>query len=328
MNKVHYFFMNLEENRLRVGYRIVIQLAAYLLIYELLKYSFIPGGTSDNTLLNASLYIIILLGVFKFTRAWLVIFLASKYIEKRPLSSFGLKISMNWWEDLFVGLLMGAISIASLVFLQYCLGWITFDNIFHTVFTERSFISSIASIFIYFALAAASEEIFNRGYLLTTLSDAFYSPKISREKATLLAVFISSVLFGAMHIGNANVNFIAITNIIIGGALFSTLFIYSGQLGLAIGYHAAWNFFQASVFGLPVSGKTWPADIVSTATSQQTGPEIWTGGEFGPEAGLLALFVWLFSIPICLLWIKYRKGNLQVKLEFFTDQTLDNSKNV
>src|SRR6266849_1913226 len=46
-----------------------------------------------------------------------------------------------------------------------------------------------------------------------------------------------------------------------------------------------WNFVQCSFFGYAVSGMTELR--TSLIATEQTGPEIWTGGAFGPEGGLV-----------------------------------------
>jgi hypothetical protein len=63
-------------------------------------------------------------------------------------------------------------------------------------------------------------------------------------------------------------------------------YVLSGQLAIPIGLHLTWNFFQNAVYGLPVSGfETFGASFLST---EQVGPDLWTGGSFGPEGGCSA----------------------------------------
>jgi len=51
-----------------------------------------------------------------------------------------------------------------------------------------------------------------------------------------------------------------------------------------MGLHVGWNFFEGTVYGFQVSGWEGMPGLVIQRIS---GPEIWTGGSFGPEAGLL-----------------------------------------
>jgi hypothetical protein len=78
---------------------------------------------------------------------------------------------------------------------------------------------------------------------------------------------------------------VAIVALLGPGLLFAWAVIRTGRLWLAIGLHFGWNLFEGLVFGFPVSG-------LATVTLIQTtvdGPTLWTGGEFGPEAGLVVL---------------------------------------
>ena len=73
-------------------------------------------------------------------------------------------------------------------------------------------------------------------------------------------------------------------------------------LWLPIGLHFAWNFFQGPVFGFPVSG-------TQTSTLLQlepVGPELLTGGRFGPEASLVGVAAELLGIALLWWWASRR----------------------
>ncbi len=55
------------------------------------------------------------------------------------------------------------------------------------------------------------------------------------------------------------------------------------SLWFATGVHLGWNWTMATLFDLPVSGFVSDTPIY---TAVVTGPALWTGGAFGPEAGL------------------------------------------
>jgi membrane protease YdiL (CAAX protease family) len=71
-----------------------------------------------------------------------------------------------------------------------------------------------------------------------------------------------------------------------GGIFLAYGYIRTRQLWLPLGLHTGWNFFESTVFGYPVSGMSGLPRLIHQDVS---GPELLTGGEFGPEAGLLLL---------------------------------------
>jgi hypothetical protein len=91
----------------------------------------------------------------------------------------------------------------------------------------------------------------------------------------------------------------AVLGIFAAGLLLAFCYVRTGKLWLSIGLHVGWNFFEGVVFGFPTSGVT----IYSLLHIHVTGPALWTGGAFGPEAGLIILpalaigagLVWLYT---------------------------------
>jgi hypothetical protein len=78
---------------------------------------------------------------------------------------------------------------------------------------------------------------------------------------------------------------VATVNTALVGIPFSIAYLRTRMLWLPIGMHLAWNFVQGFVLGLPVSGVRAPVSILR---GEATGSKLLTGGEYGPEAGLLA----------------------------------------
>jgi membrane protease YdiL (CAAX protease family) len=87
---------------------------------------------------------------------------------------------------------------------------------------------------------------------------------------------------------------------LLGGAYMLTR-----NLWMAIGLHAAWNFTQGAIFGIPVSGN--PAQ--GLVTSELAGPAILSGGGFGLEASAIALAT-ATAAGIWLVWLAARHGRL------------------
>ena len=75
------------------------------------------------------------------------------------------------------------------------------------------------------------------------------------------------------------------TGLTLAGLFLAFGYTQTRQLWLPIGLHIGWNFFEGTVFGFSVSGMDWPTLILQ----RPQGPELITGGAFGPEAGLIQL---------------------------------------
>jgi hypothetical protein len=66
---------------------------------------------------------------------------------------------------------------------------------------------------------------------------------------------------------------------------------------MPVGMHFTWNYVQGFVFGLPVSGFTFPHSLLKV---QVHGAAWLTGSDYGPEGGLLSTAVFV-GAGICLL---------------------------
>jgi hypothetical protein len=84
---------------------------------------------------------------------------------------------------------------------------------------------------------------------------------------------------------NPNLSWLAFLGLFLSGLFLAYGYLRTEQLWLPIGLHLGWNFFEGIVFGFPVSGN-YTYQLVRQTT---TGPELITGGAFGPEAGLILL---------------------------------------
>jgi membrane protease YdiL (CAAX protease family) len=149
------------------------------------------------------------------------------------------------------------------------------------------------------ALGVASglfEETLFRGILLRQLE---------RLVGTWWALAATSVLFGAVHMMTPDATWVGAASIMIeAGVLLGAAYLYTRRLWLAAGLHAAWNFTQAWVFSVPVSGTGQSIGILVT---RRSGPEWLTGGDFGLEASLAAVLVATVA-GLFLLWKAHARG--------------------
>jgi membrane protease YdiL (CAAX protease family) len=138
------------------------------------------------------------------------------------------------------------------------------------------------------ASAAVLEELMFRGVIFRLLEAAL---------GTWLALAISALLFGLVHLSNPHASLTSAAAIALeAGVLLGAAYMLTRRLWLVIGVHFAWDFMQGGVFGVPVSGIAVPGLL----TGRLEGPRWLTGGAFGVEASAAAIAV-CFAITIVLL---------------------------
>ncbi len=138
---------------------------------------------------------------------------------------------------------------------------------------------------------AAGEEMLFRGYGFQVLLAAI------GPFATILPI---GILFSLAHLGNLNISPLGALNTFGWGVLLGYAFWRSGDLWMPIGLHAGWNW-ALPLFGTNLSGFTM--NVTGYAVRWNVGP-FWSGGEYGPEGGILTsgvlvtLFVFLRKAPV------------------------------
>ncbi len=215
-----------------------------------------------------------------------------RFVNKRPLKELGFRGSGN---DFGFGLLLGALSITVIFILLMVTENVTLIN--H--FSDPEFTAYTLAFAFMFILVGLFEEMFFRGYVITTM--------LNRGNKRWVIYAVSALLFSIAHATNPNVNILGLINIALVGILFAYMFDMTNSLWLSIGYHMTWNYFQGNVFGFAVSGTT-PHGIYNVSTVD--GSNLWTGGSFGLEGGLMATLFILIGFIATNLYAK-RKGNVQ-----------------
>lgn len=210
---------------------------------------------------------IVLAGVTYFIAGVLIIALYAalcRIMERRPITELSRHTAL---PATATGLATGFMLITVAVAVMYLCGGYRI--------TDFTLSADLLWIFLYCLLTAAAEECLFRGaiYRIT-----------ERSLGTAAAMTVSALLFGGAHILNPNASlWTSVAIAIEAGILFGAVYAHSGNLWVPIGIHWAWNFTEGRIWGLPVSGSIKRISLFHAETS---GPELLTGGAFGPEASL------------------------------------------
>ena len=240
------------------------------------------------------------------------IWFAGRFLDRRPFADFGLHLDRDWWIDFGFGLLLGAGLMLIIFLVELAVGWIEVTGTFVTRNPDAGFLPTILIPLVTFLAVGFYEELFSRGYQLQNLAEGLTWRFITPRAAIVIATLISSAIFGALHAGNPNATLFSTLNIVFAGILLAMGFLLTGELAIPIALHITWNFFQGNVFGFPVSGTDFRS--ATFIAVEQRGPDLWTGGPFGPEAGLLGLAAMALGIVLTVLWVKNRYGSAGLDL--------------
>lgn len=355
-------FYSREENRLRTGWRLLIQsimLVTFILSIEfILDYFLFQDRTLTGNTSQFVSQIIMLLGVTG------SVFVARRLWDNRSFTSLGLREDRKPLNHLGLGILIAALVMGFIFLVQWAFDLLTFEGFAWKIQDAGLLVGSLLVYLIFYLIVGWQEELLFRGYWLQNLEEGLnlywvlaafllptlvlllnslvslaigpVSPSVSLTIARILillililgliygavqleqplterwewfalkenislpwAVVLSSLVFSAAHFGNPGFNILAVIGLILSGAFLAYSYIATRSLWLPIGIHIGWNFFEGCVFGFPVSGTNPPQLILHSSE----GPALWTGGAFGPEAGLVLIpglalgvfLVWAFA---------------------------------
>ncbi|MGD2164797.1 MAG: CPBP family intramembrane metalloprotease [Anaerolineae bacterium] len=238
--------------------------------------------------------------------------LAGRILDRRPFADFGFHLDRDWWIDFSFGLLLGAMLMLIIFVVELALGWVTVTGTLAASRPSVRFVPTILTALVSFVAVGFYEELFSRGYQLKNLAEGLRGSVFGARTAIAAATLLSSLAFGGLHVGNPHATTFSTLSIALAGTMLATGFLLTGELAIPIGLHITWNFFQGSVFGFPVSGIDFRS--ASFLSTEQLGPALWTGGAFGPEAGLLGLGAMILGVLLTTVWVRRRYGRVEVDI--------------
>jgi len=191
-----------------------------------------------------------------------------KYYEKREVSELALRYLPK--EGLF-GLCAAALVISLVILILYIMGYYKPTSINSDVFIQLYSFTIIATM-------AAAEEILMRG-ILYRITEASLGINI--------ALIVSGLVFGIAHIGNENATWLSVISVGLYGIIPGVTFSLTKRLWYPIFLHVGWNFAQA-FYGTVLSGMEEYSSY-GFFQSKMQGPELLTGGTFGPENSIITI---------------------------------------
>ena len=249
-----------------LAFTIIPAMTWYVLLLNIPAYAAVPLSTIGTV---AALY------AFKKYLSW--------YAEDGESMSFGSKMWM-----MGIGWAVAAVNFLAIIVCLFLCGYYRIVTVEFDVASQLSWLSL-------FLLVAVVEEVVFRGILFRLITDKWN---------IAVGLTTSSLLFGLAHLGNPGATlWAALAIALASGWLFGMAYAYHQTIWVPIGMHWAWNYLEGGVFGCAVSGA--PLDYQPLITPRISGPDILTGGAFGPEASIICVALGIvLSTVYTVLYIK------------------------
>ena len=275
----------------------VYLLGSYFLILDLQWNFGIESfdGISQNEIvriLGNNRFLAWLIVPFLFVALFLVIH--TKFVHKRTvLSIFSGRENFDWKRVLFsFSLLFSVLSL--FLFIQY----LSSDSLIFQ-FDLQKFIPLFFIAIFLLPIQTSCEELLFRSYILQGIK--------LRTKKNSIAVLISGIMFGAIHIGNpeiAKIGYHIIVYYMLVGVFLALISLFDNGIELALGYHAANNVFAALM-------------ITNNWQAFQTDAVFMDNAD--PGMGLDTIFGILFILPL-VFFIFYKKYKWHSLKEMWQDK--------
>ncbi|MBN1536934.1 MAG: CPBP family intramembrane metalloprotease [Anaerolineales bacterium] len=281
--------MSPGERRLRAGWRLLGQ---GMIFFALTLVLTIPAIFWQG--LDFDVYSL-LAQFITFLAVTISVFIARRLFDRRSIRSLGFTWNWQALADLAVGFFIAGLMMGLIFLIEWAAGWLKIEGFAWQQYSFTQIVKDIVYMLGIFILVGWQEELSSRGYQLQNLAQGLN---------LFWGVILSSAVFAILHLSNPSVSFMAVIGLFISGLFLAYGYVTTRLLWLPIGLHIGWNFFEGTVFGFEVSGVVgWPRLIYQTVE----GNPLFTGGKFGPEAGIVLLPGVILGILMVYLYTRDRE---------------------
>jgi membrane protease YdiL (CAAX protease family) len=214
--------------------------------------------------------------------------LAMAKLERRNVDVYGLPRKRAFGRLFWLGCLFGLVEVSLLLGSIAAFGGYSFGSVsMHGVEIARWG----GLWFVAFVAVGLSEEYLFRGYTQYTLGlGVGFWP----------AAILLSVLFGAGHRWNPGESDMGVAGVVATGLLFAFTLRRTGNLWLAVGWHATFDFGETFLYSVPDSGMLFEHHL---SNANLHGANWLTGGTVGPEGSVFSfLTMGILAIAIHFLF--------------------------
>lgn len=283
--RLHTVFFGTEDSRIRATWRFLLAWPLLPLVGALVGMvmpvlglsGMIPGGPLQG---------IIFLGLLL---VW------ARYIDRRPLSDYGVSASPSWLVNLFIGfgVVVGVWSGWHL--LASSVGWMQIE--WSMTVPQESVLFGLGGVLVSLVINTWVQDAVFFAIVLASAAEGLHSRNIEPAKAVVGAWMVAVLFFTAIHGTPTILDAVATAA---GGAVFGLLYVHTGNLALTIGVHWGASYAAGTIF-------------VSEALARQA-PTVFQVSQSlpGDVGGAARILLYLVTYLALLGWLRLHQGEVTV----------------
>jgi len=230
----------------------------------------------------------------------------AKYVDRRPLTDYGLAFAPSWLKDFGAGSVIALVGMAVALPVSLLAGWATVFEVFSggAGANVLPFAAAFGVYTVQWALTAFWEELVFRGLILTSAVEGLRSRWLSDRGAVVAGVVASSLIFTIGHFPGSlgAFGFRMVLGLLLGAA-----YVWTDSLALPIGLHFLVNFAMNNIYGL--SNVIEAAEAAMLIRPAFTGPS-----QFVQVYGLVNGAAVLCVVALTVGYVLLRNGDLKSRL--------------
>lgn len=230
-------------------------------------------------------------------------------VEHRSWAFIGLGTSQARPPRFVIGFLAGLVGIVLPSLVLLAVGWLVTEP----SRAPHGWAWAVLVGTLFFLPQSLAEEMLVRGYPFAVVRERF---------GTTAAIIGTSLIFSLLHGANPGVTWESLLLVFVAGIFLAAVLVLTDSLWAAWMTHFAWNWAMAVLLHTAVSGI--PSDVFAPDYRMvDSGPDWATGGRWGPEGGLGALFGMAIALAGVMVWQRAREArDVPPAIADSTDDTL------
>ena len=302
MKKKASLFWNQEENRVRAGWRVLMQMILTAgLLAAVAASGFFNGGKFQLTRIEMTL---VGIGVS-------VLVFMTVFVDKRRFRDLGVNLSeKHWWSDLGLGVFLGLFQTVVFLFVARSLDWVTIEPVFRANSANVPLMLALLMDVVAFISVAIMEELV-RAYQLRNVAEGVANTAENWRLGLLIGGLVASLFSVAMHLNQHGPGFWAY--VFLCSVIYCLAFCLTGRVAMAMGLHFAWDFLSTTVVSLGGTGGINAAVLFSAPLTLE--------GNLAYMRSYLDLLGLALQIPLLALmlaWVRIRYGKINLKKALVT----------